>query len=54
MALDTTEKLADELSNTIDYFRHEFDITYFEVFGVLDAIKMGLFQEACEDTDDES
>jgi len=42
----TPIKLAAELVGVINYFRQEFDLTYYEVYGILEAIKFDLLIEA--------
>ena len=43
------EQLKEVIEKNIDYFRMEYELTYSETIGVLEMIKMDLYNEAIED-----
>ena len=47
-----TSRFYEELSRVVDYFRKEFDLTYFEAIGGLEVLKLQLFKEMHEQDDD--
>lgn len=51
----SSAELDHELMKVIDYFRHEFRITYSEVVGVLEMVKHRILVESMrvEDSDDD-
>ncbi len=49
----TQLKFADEIERTIDYFRKEFDLTYFDAIGVLTYMATHLSLEVHERADEE-
>ncbi len=57
MSEETTDRFQGEIEKVVDYFRHEYDISYAETVGVLEVVKIGLVVELAvpddEDEDDE-
>lgn len=52
----STNHLEDEINRVIDRFRHEYHITYAELIGVLDTVKIDIHMEmrsVHEDGDEE-
>ncbi len=49
--MTNAEKLATEITREINYARLEHGLSYYEMFGILEAIKMGIYLEALGDTD---
>ena len=45
MTVSATNKFQVELWNIVEYFRREFDLTYAEVIGVLEMIKLDIHDE---------
>lgn len=44
-------RLMDEIESKIDYFRQEYEMTYCEVIGSLESVKLHLWFEAEEESE---
>jgi len=42
---NSSSRLLEDLTDRIDYFRQEFDITYVQVIGILEVMKSNLLME---------
>lgn len=47
------DALTNDLKSRIDYWRKEAELTYAEVIGVLEILKIDIYTEAVEQADDE-
>jgi len=50
--VESTARLIDALQLKIDYFRREYDLTYGEVIGALECLKLNLWDEVCEEREE--
>jgi len=48
-----TENLIDVLQAKIDYFHKKYGLTYGEVIGALECIKLNLWDEACKENNEQ-
>ena len=48
MTQESVDAFVDEITNRLEYFRQEFDLTYPEAVGALEIIKQALILEAFE------
>ena len=55
MTQESVDAFVDEITNRLEYFRQEFDLTYAESVGALEILKQALILEAFEvdDIDEE-
>ena len=53
MTAESSQKFGNELRRVVDYFREEFEVTYNEAIGVLQALSWQLIQEAAADDEKE-
>jgi len=49
MSKEAINRLSDALVAKIDYFRKEYNLTYGEVIGILECIKLSMWNETNED-----
>ena len=40
-----TDRLSDEIWKTINYFRKEYELTYSQMIGVLEIVKLDMYKE---------
>ena len=52
MSKEAIDRLTEDITDRIDYYRQEYDLTYAETIGILAMIQMDLYTEIKDDAED--